>query len=711
MKRILTTLFFMPLICKAQKNLLTNKGDIVTSTTTGNNILTLPNPSAVRFLRINADNTITARTAAELLADIGAPAAASLATIATSGSAADLTSGAIPATRFGSGTIPLVALDAGGSRSGLTFLCGNNSFRLLDGTDIPNNAANTTGSAATLTTGRTFSLTGDGTGTSAAFNGSANASIPITLATVNSNVGTFGNATTVPIVTVNAKGLVTGVTTATISGGGGGEANTSSNVNTSGVGVFKQKTGVNLEFRGINPASSMMSTTLNAGTNAVDIDVVPANFTGIPQSGVTGLSTSLSGKQDNLTGTGFVKSTAGVISYDNSTYVGANNTTLTGLTKINNYALGVLIITASGTTNNLTVASPNIIEINGTNSESFNLPNATTLQVGTQYHISNNASFSVTVNYNSTTLFHTVASGTDAWYELLDNTTTDGTWDINYLGNKVLTGKSLTVNNTLTLAGIDNTTITFPAGGGNVWTNSSNNSTTDALNGQKTFVAGTLITGANTTTNPSIKMTPGGSLMTTPASGNIEMDGQGHLFGSSNSGRGIIPENQYMIQNAAYTLTAVTTLQKLFNVTTNGAFNAQASTAYEFECDFSLTAISATSGTVAFGFGGTATYTNVTMDMIYDRAASVNTATASLLSSVSTTTPGTAGTANMPTTAAGTTVQGNFKVKGIIRVSAAGTIIPSVQLSVANAAVVGNGSSFRIRPLGASTVTVIGNFN
>ena len=38
----------------------------------------------------------------------------------------------------------------------------------------------------------------------------------LTLATVNSNIGAFGSATVAPVVTVNAKGLVTGVTTATI---------------------------------------------------------------------------------------------------------------------------------------------------------------------------------------------------------------------------------------------------------------------------------------------------------------------------------------------------------------------------------------------------------------------------------------------------------------------------------------------------------------
>lgn len=40
-------------------------------TTTGKNVFTLTNPSAVTWLRVNADNTVTARTAAQTLSDIG----------------------------------------------------------------------------------------------------------------------------------------------------------------------------------------------------------------------------------------------------------------------------------------------------------------------------------------------------------------------------------------------------------------------------------------------------------------------------------------------------------------------------------------------------------------------------------------------------------------------------------------------------------------
>jgi hypothetical protein len=62
--------------------------------------------------------------------------------------------------------------------------------------------------ASTLQTSRSISVTGDATWT-VSFNGSTDVTAGITLATVNSNVGNFGSATSVPNFTVNAKGLIT----------------------------------------------------------------------------------------------------------------------------------------------------------------------------------------------------------------------------------------------------------------------------------------------------------------------------------------------------------------------------------------------------------------------------------------------------------------------------------------------------------------------
>ena len=93
------------------------------------------------------------------------------------------------------------------------------TFRAIVAADVPTLNQNTTGSAATLTTGRTISITGDLAYTSPSFNGSANVTAAGTLATVNSNVGSFGSSTNIPVITVNGKGLVTAVSTASVQGG------------------------------------------------------------------------------------------------------------------------------------------------------------------------------------------------------------------------------------------------------------------------------------------------------------------------------------------------------------------------------------------------------------------------------------------------------------------------------------------------------------
>jgi hypothetical protein len=88
------------------------------------------------------------------------------------------------------------------------------TFRAVVASDIPTLNQSTTGSAATLTTGRTIAVTGDLAYTSPSFDGSTNVTAAGTLATVNSNVGSFTNAS----VTVNAKGLVTAVSNGTAGG-------------------------------------------------------------------------------------------------------------------------------------------------------------------------------------------------------------------------------------------------------------------------------------------------------------------------------------------------------------------------------------------------------------------------------------------------------------------------------------------------------------
>ena len=77
-----------------------------------------------------------------------------------------------------------------------------------------------TGNATTATTlaaARNFSASGDLTAPNVSFNGGGAVDLVTTLATVNSNVGSFGGTTAIPVFTVNAKGLVTAASTVAIS--------------------------------------------------------------------------------------------------------------------------------------------------------------------------------------------------------------------------------------------------------------------------------------------------------------------------------------------------------------------------------------------------------------------------------------------------------------------------------------------------------------
>jgi hypothetical protein len=150
------------------------------ATTLGANIFTITNPSAITFPRFNADNTISALARQDAM---------------------DALAGAVTSGQYLRGNGTDVVMSA------------------IQAADVPTLNQNTTGSAATLTTGRTIAITGDLAYTSPSFNGSANVTAAGTLATVNANTGSFGSSTAIPVITVNGKGLVTAVSTATVAGG------------------------------------------------------------------------------------------------------------------------------------------------------------------------------------------------------------------------------------------------------------------------------------------------------------------------------------------------------------------------------------------------------------------------------------------------------------------------------------------------------------
>jgi hypothetical protein len=109
---------------------------------------------------------------------------------------------------------------SGGSATSIIAIAGNGAFvdtsttQTVGGTKtfsntITGSISGNAGTATALQTARTIAFTGDATA-SGTFDGTANYSQALTLATVNSNVGTFLKTT------VNAKGLVTAATSANI---------------------------------------------------------------------------------------------------------------------------------------------------------------------------------------------------------------------------------------------------------------------------------------------------------------------------------------------------------------------------------------------------------------------------------------------------------------------------------------------------------------
>jgi hypothetical protein len=103
-------------------------------------------------------------------------------------------------------------LTVSGAGATLTYTSANDRWNFNKDLVVANVYGDLVGNAATATkwaTARNLSLTGDATATLSSVDGSAAVSAALTLATVNSNVGSFGDSVTVPSFTVNAKGLVT----------------------------------------------------------------------------------------------------------------------------------------------------------------------------------------------------------------------------------------------------------------------------------------------------------------------------------------------------------------------------------------------------------------------------------------------------------------------------------------------------------------------
>ena len=187
--------------------------------------------------------------------------------------------------------------------------------------------------------------------------------------------------------------------------------------------------------------------------------------------------------------------------------------------------------------------------------------------------------------------------------------------------------------------------------------------------------------------------------LTTAVAGQVEYDGKVFYGTPQSTERGIIPGQQYYRLLNALAGANVTTAQSTFGV----GVNLSASTVYEFEANIMLSKTAgATSHTVGFGFGGTATLNNINYQVN-----GLGSTSATLSISSASYTSGYIATASNTTTSAAVasaTVNWWFLLKGTVSVNAAGSFIPQYTLSAAPGGAYStvSGSYFKINPLGAS---------
>lgn len=197
---------------------------------------------------------------------------------------------------------------------------------------------------------------------------------------------------------------------------------------------------------------------------------------------------------------------------------------------------------------------------------------------------------------------------------------------------------------------------------------------------------------------------PVGTLITAPITGAIEHDGTSFYSTPDTaavSGRAVSEDSHLVCQSATGALASQNTVQKIFATPTTGALTVAAGTTYLIDALILLNCGTVTH-TTAFGFGGTASITSVMFETEF-----INAVAGTLVTPQS---------ARFITIAGGVMnatsilASGHFRVKGVVRINAGGTLIPQITFSSAPTGTntVGINSFLKLTPIGSGTVNQIG---
>ena len=143
----------------------------------------------------------------------------------------------------------------------------------------------------------------------------------------------------------------------------------------------------------------------------------------------------------------------------NTIIVGTDSTqTLTNKTVIDPFTTTA---TSSGTTT-LTATSSKIQEFTGSQNHTLTLP-TTGVPAGQQFIVLNNSTGTISTLASNSSQIHVLGPNVECIFTALVNTPTlPEHWEDSFYGTSFAAGKVLTVNSTITFAGTDGTTMTFP---------------------------------------------------------------------------------------------------------------------------------------------------------------------------------------------------------------------------------------------------------
>lgn len=222
----------------------------------------------------------------------------------------------------------------------------------------------------------------------------------------------------------------------------------------------------------------------------------------------------------------------------------------------------------------------------------------------------------------------------------------------------------------------------------------------------KTYVTTAPVFAAGSASANSWPRLTAGTLLATPEAGAIELD-TNCLYGTIDAGnRGYIPIRHFIRAASSRTLPNDTGENAIFNAPPNGRLTLEAGL-YRFEGLLSITSMSGTSGNAAIDIVGAGTATTASwLWSAWGRDTTNTTAAATVTGSF---TLSQQSVASIVTAGTGTALQ--IVLMGTFAVTTAGTIIPSITLVTAAAAVVGVGSYLLIERMGAPNVVSLGQWD